>query len=814
MNAALDDANGELVRLRGCLNDLVSIMALPALWAGGDARRVAGSLADALLEMLHLSFVIVRVMDIEGAAVDVTKSADLTEDVAGAHALGDAVAATLGQGPDAWPSHARTIVADVPVSVASARLGIHGELGVVVAGTPRATFPDQAERLLLDVAANQAAIALQQTRLLDEQKRVSTELDRRVAQRTRELATANEVLKQREHESRLILDSIPGLTAALGPDGRLEVVNRQIVEYSGRPLADLQNWETNGIVFEEDVPRVREVFSRAIDAGLPYEFELRLRRFDGPYRWFSNRGIPVRDAAGRTVRWYVLLTDIDERKRVEEALRESEYESRLIVDTMPGLVSVLTETGALERVNRPLVEYFGTSLEELSRWRTNEAVHPDDRDRTAQAIAQAILSGEPPDFEARIRRFDGVYRWFQIRGLPLRDRNGRIVRWYLLNTDIHDRTRAEVELKRSEMLLAEGLRLSATGTFSWPVDTDELTFSEELQRIFGFEERAIGVERIAARVHPEDLALFRRRMAEVRAGHDNDEYEIRLQMPDHQIKYLRVFGRLVRQPNGRLECVGAVQDVTRRRRAEDALDHARSELTHVARITSLSTLAASIAHEVNQPLSGIVTNAGTCLRMLDADPPNIEGARETARRTIRDGHRASDVITRLRALFSKKDFTLEPLDLNEALREVLALSAGDLQRRRVTLQSECAEDLPLVTGDRVQLQQVILNLLRNAADATGAVDDRPREVVVKTERLDHNAVRVSVRDAGVGVDPDNLDKLYDAFYTTKSGGMGMGLFVSRSIVERHHGRLWAEPNDGPGATFAFEIPCAAQDRAD
>jgi signal transduction histidine kinase len=218
-------------------------------------------------------------------------------------------------------------------------------------------------------------------------------------------------------------------------------------------------------------------------------------------------------------------------------------------------------------------------------------------------------------------------------------------------------------------------------------------------------------------------------------------------------------------------------------------------------------LTASIAHEINQPLSGIVTNASTCLRMLAADPPNVDGARETARRTIRDGNRASEVITRLRALFSKKEATIESVDLNEATREVIALSLSELQRNRVILRTELASDLPVVKGDRVQLQQVVLNLLRNASDAMSAVDDRPRHMVITTEREEGDRVRLTVQDAGVGLDPQAMDRLFEAFYTTKNDGMGMGLSVSRSIIERHHGRLWAAPNDGPGATFSFSIPC-------
>jgi len=226
-------------------------------------------------------------------------------------------------------------------------------------------------------------------------------------------------------------------------------------------------------------------------------------------------------------------------------------------------------------------------------------------------------------------------------------------------------------------------------------------------------------------------------------------------------------------------------------------------------VMSLGTLTASIAHELNQPLSGIVTNASTCMRMLATDPPNVEGARETVRRTIRDGNRASEMITRLRALYSKKDPLPESMDLNEATREVIALSLSELQKNRVILRLELADDLPLVTGDRVQLPQVILNLLLNASDAMSAVEDRPRQLVVRTEREGDHA-RLTVQDLGVGIEPQDVEKLFEPFYTTKSGGMGIGLSVSRSIIESHQGRLWATLNDGPGATFSFSIPCASK----
>ena len=241
----------------------------------------------------------------------------------------------------------------------------------------------------------------------------------------------------------------------------------------------------------------------------------------------------------------------------------------------------------------------------------------------------------------------------------------------------------------------------------------------------------------------------------------------------------------------------------------------QSETAMLSQVMKLGVLTASIAHEVNQPLSGIVTNASTILRMLTSDPPNVEGAREAARRAIRDGNRASEVITRLRALFAKKHALTESVDLNEAAREVIAQFLGDLQKNRVILHLELADGLPQVIGDRIQLEQVILNLLRNAADAMSAVDNRSREVVIRTEGDDEGYVRVSVRDAGPGFDSHTVDGLFQEFYTTKKDGMGIGLSISRSIIERHHGRLWATLNDGPGATFFFTIPCkSAHEKAD
>ncbi|MGA2538772.1 MAG: ATP-binding protein [Terracidiphilus sp.] len=493
-----------------------------------------------------------------------------------------------------------------------------------------------------------------------------------------------------------------------------------------------------------------------------------------------------------------------------EALRASEIKLREIVDSIPGFVCALSPEGEVELVNRQLLDYFGKTFEEMKSWSTNDSIHPDDRSRSVAAFTYSIKTGTPHEIEQRCRRADGVYRWFLRSSRPVRDTDGRITNWYVLITDIEDRKRAEDELRRSEAFLAQGQRLNLTGTFAWNLDTDERTFSEQLYHIFEFDPSVpVTLEQIGARVHPEDIPLLTEKMALARTDTSEQDYEFRLRMSDGRVKYLRTKSSGIRHNTGRLEHIGAIQDVTTQRLAEDALGKVRSELAHMTRVASLGALTASIAHEVNQPLSGIVTNASTCLRLLATDPPNIDAALETARRTIRDGRRAADVITRLRALFRKTDTPTEPVDLNEATREVLALSLSDLQRNRVILRQELADGLPQVTGDRVQLQQVILNLLLNASDAMNGIDDHPRQLTIRTEEDEDGCVRLTVQDTGVGIDPQNVDKLFEAFYTTKSSGMGIGLSISRTIIESHHGRLQATSNDGPGAAFSISIPRAS-----
>ena len=602
------------------------------------------------------------------------------------------------------------------------------------------------------------------------------------------------------------VEGFPGLMVTMSVAGQVERFSREVLDYFGKTPAELQTWAMTDAVHPDDLPRVVAAFTEAVTTGEPYRIEHRCRRADGVYRWFQVRALAVRDREGRITGWYVVLVDIDDVKRVEERMRASQRDLTEIINTIPALAWSAGTDGRAEFFSQHYLTYIGLSADRAKDWGWADAVHPDDLNDLVAVWQRTLTLGTPGEAEARLRRFDGRYRWFLFRVNPLRDEQGTVVKWYGVNTDIEDRRRAEAELRRAYDSFADAQRLSKTGSFITDLVGDDHNWSEEAYRIFEFDPGSkVSVQRIREMIHPDDLAAFESVIARGMSGVDVN-FAFRVVTPRGALKHVRGIAHVIEEVEGRPMFVGALQDVTESMVAEDALNKARSELAHVARVSTVSALTASIAHEIKQPLAGIIANASTCLRMLSADPPNFDGARETVRRTIRDGNRATDVITRLRALFSRKEFTLESLDLSEATREVVALSLSDLQRHRVILHSQLADDLPPVAGDRVQLQQVILNLLRNASDAMAAVHDRPRQLVIRTEREDSERVRLTVRDAGIGVDRESLDKLFDAFYTTKSGGMGIGLAISRSIIESHRGRIWAAPNDGPGATFAFSIP--------
>jgi PAS domain S-box-containing protein len=687
--------------LQRCINDLVTLLAFPAMWTGRGPSEIVSSFADGLLTMLRLDVVYVRLTAEVGAPAEYLRVPHgMQAQLAGAGELLTA----FGNEQTKWPRQLTLSAGATALSIEPVRLGLNAQMGFVVAGAQRAQFPLQTEQLLLNVAANQLVVALQEAQRRLEQQRVAEELDEYVAKRTTELAAINvelrkeiterihiqaqlpeseALLKKSASRLRQVIDCIPNIAWCNLTDGSNEFLNKAWGKYTGLPPEESTGWAWAQAMHPDDLPKLMTKWMGMLVSSESGEIEGRFRRYDGVYRWFLIRAEPFLDEAGRLVRWYGTSTDIDDRKRAEEALLASEREFTQIVNTIPALVWSARPDGSGAFFSESYLAYVGLAMDALLGWGWTAVVHPEDLGALVAAWQSIRAGGKPAEIEARLRRFDGEYRWFLFRGNPVLDELGQVTKWYGINTDIDDR-----------------------------------------------------------------------------------------------------------------------------KQAEEALSKARTELANVARVTSLGVLTAAIAHEVNQPISGIITNASTCLRMLSAQPPNIEGALETARRNIRDGMRAADVITRLRTLYTKRDVQPEPMDLNEAAREVTSLSLSELQRNGVILRHELADDLPPVKGDRIQLQQVILNLLRNGSDAMSTVEDRPRELLIGTEPDEAGRVRLSVKDAGVGFSAEGAGRVFEPFYTTKTEGMGIGLSVSRSIIEAHGGTLWARPNDGPGVTFAFSLPRA------
>lgn len=662
-----------------------------------------------------------------------------------------------------------------------------------------------------------------------------------------------------EDRLRNIIDAVPGFVWSASPEGSVGFVNQRWCDYTGMSVSEACGSGWTASIHPEDVGQLDIYWQGILQSGNAGEYEARIKRFDGVFRWFLIRAVPQRDEIGRVLCWYGENIDIEDRKRAEILL---DGEKRLlglmaggsplplILQTLCELMEVfldrcvssvvLVDLKRSDRSQEPSLRlHQGAAANmpaELMPGVGDNPVCAEHCPIVMAATCNTPIISDDLSQESRWTSWSSSALSHGFRAnwsMPITSNSGAITgvlsvlhrepkqllpeQQNLIDQFTHlasiaiDRVRAEAALKQSEAFLAKAQRLSATGTFSWRVSTDEITWSDEVYRILELDpDTPPGFDAIYSRVHPDDVSSHREMIRRQRRKGRDFEHEHRLLMPDGTVKYVRLVAHSINNPEDGLEYIAALLDITQCRLAEEVLSKARSELTHLARVASLGAVTASIAHEVNQPLAGIITNASTCLRMLGSDPPNIDGARETARRTIRDGNRAAEVINRLRALFSKKSITIDNVDLNEAAQEVIAMLLAELQRNSVVIHPQFAETLPLVRGDRVQLQQVILNLIMNAAEAMNTITSRSRHMLISTGLTENHSVFLAVKDSGSGVDPQDMERIFNAFYTTKSAGMGVGLSISRSIIERHDGKLWACANEGPGATFQFSIPHLAE----
>jgi PAS domain S-box-containing protein len=656
-------------------------------------------------------------------------------------------------------------------------------------------------------------------------KRLNEELERRVVERTEQLTIANEELRvgsteRKRNEERLreyekAVEGLEEMLVVVDRDYRYRLANRAFLTYRG-----LEGEQLVGRLVPELLnPWVWErVAKKKMDEALQgnvVKYELRYNYPKLGERDLFISYFPIEGPSG-VDRVVCVLQDITERKQAEEKLRRSEAylaEGQRLSHT--GSWAWNVSTGEV---------YWSEEMFRIYGWDSQEMgpaypevlnyIHPEDRARVQKAFEDAVREQREYELAYRIVWSDGTIRHVNNLAHPVFDEAGTIVEYVGTTIDTTERIQAEEKLRRSEAHLAEAQRIGHVGSWIWNVITGECFWSQEHFHIFGLAPETFKPtqENTQRMIHPEDWPSVEQTLK--RAVSERSEFEVdyRMVRPDGLIRYHHGLGHPLVEGSDGLEFIGMVVDVTERKHAEQALQKAQTELAHVTRVATLGELAASIAHEINQPLGAIVTNGHACLRLLSRSVPDLKGAHEAAESMIDDAMRASEVIKQIRALLKKSAPKKSPLDINKVIREVIALAAGELSKDHVSLRTELEAELPSVLGDRVQLQQVVLNLILNGKEAMSGEGWQPRELLVSSLSSKPDEITVAVSDSGVGFDPQDSERIFDAFFTTKTndGGLGLGLSISRTIIEAHGGRLWATQNEGEGATFRFTLPTGGE----
>ena len=633
---------------------------------------------------------------------------------------------------------------------------------------------------------------------------------------------AEEAIREREYKLRQIIDTVPGLIWSTAPDGEPTHVSQRILDYSGMRFEELKHRGWEALMHPGDCPATAKAIYHAIRTGTSYQGVMRLRRADGEFRWHHARCEPLRDRQGRIIQWYGLSVDIDEAKKAEEQPR-SAAQLQATLNVIPTYTWYAAPSGGLTFVNKRTADYLGLPKDHPLRfgididaqWDAHiPLLHPDDRKESRKAWSTCLRTGEAAEFSLRVRNAQGDYRWFLSRAEPLRASDGTLLQWVGVNLDIEELKCAEQALRESEAKFRDYAETASD--WFWEIGPD-YKFTLLTENAFG----SRPTDRIGTACwdHALDLETEPEKWRLVRATLDSRkpfrDFVYCALGGNGSPMYVKASGKPVFDADGQFRGYrGTGTDVTALMRAQEEHERLRqleSDLAHMNRLSMMGELAASLAHEIAQPIATARNNARAAMHFLDRSPPDPDHVKEALACVVDDADRAGEILDRIRDHIKKAAPRKERVDLNHAITDVIALAQGVIVENGVSVQTRLTDGLPHVQADCVQVLQVVLNLILNAVEAMSSVKKGVRELAISTEQHQADGVLVAVRDSGPGIDPGHLDRVFDAFYTTKSSGVGMGLSICRSIINTHGGRLWADVNASGGALFQFTLPSAGKE---
>lgn len=631
-------------------------------------------------------------------------------------------------------------------------------------------------------------------------------------------------LRAREQHLEQLIDTVPAMIWSMTEEGHPAYLNKRMMEVTGATLETVMapdgSLTLKRMIHPDFLEQAERTFARSVATGAPYAIKYLQHRADGTYRWTETRAEALRDEAGQIVRWYGVSVDIHDLITTQTELHLRKQELTRLVDLVPSFLWRLTPDGAPNFFNRRFIDFLGLDEGSLEQPQTEQyaaalkaAVHPDDAARVWAGLKACLSSGRPFAMRYRLRRHDGVYRWMDGRAEPLLDEDGSIIQWHGLSHDVDDQLRVEEALRESERSLRQLVETLPALIYCAAPNGEPIYRSEKLREFLGFglgDKDEEGKTRLTgtldAIIHPDDLPDVKERYAHSLATGSPYAMKHRLRRADGAYRWVETRTAAMRNAEGEIvQWNGICFEIEDQVRAQEALTLTQERLARAAQAASLAELSASIAHEVNQPLAAVVANSHACQRWLTSDPPNLERAQKTVERIIRDANSAADVVGRVRALFRQTVEARNLWQLDTILHEARDLMLEEATRRRIRIEVDVEPGLPPLALDRIQIQQVLVNLIRNGLEA---MEPAQRGALHIRSMRAGELIRTEVRDTGAGISA--IERVFEPFFSTKSHGMGMGLAISRTIIESHGGRLWAEDNQPSGAIFIFTLPVEAK----